>query len=154
MTLGEQQTESAAKTALKLLGEDERQAVLAWVDDRERVARNYAATTATGMAGARAFGTYAGILLSIGAIAGTFGYMAGVFEHAPKGCPVCPEVVPCATPAALDWFPTFVDHPASSPRIPDVRYAETSKQQCVAIGDAVLCTPTRVPPAFPSQVTP
>lgn len=78
-------------------------------------------------------------------------YGAGAFERAPKGCP---EVIPCATSAALDWFPTLADRPASSPRIPDVRYAETSTQQCVAIGDAVLCAPTRVPSVLPPQVTP
>ena len=154
MTLGEQQTESAAKAALKLLGEDERLAVLAWVDDRERAAGRRAATTATWLEGARTFGMYAGILLAIGTIAGTFGYMGGLFEHAPQGCPVCPEVVPCATPAALNWYPTLADRVGSSPRIPGVRYATTSKQECVAIGDATLCVPIRVPVDLPPQVTP
>lgn len=152
MTLGEQQTANAAQAALKLLGEDERQAVLAWVDDRERAARDHAATTATGIAGARSFGLTAGTLLSVGAILGTFGYMAGLFEHAPKGCPVCPEVIPCATPATLSWQELTTRY--SSAPLGTARYAATPKQECVSLGDATLCAPLRVPPTLPPQVTP
>ena len=154
MTLGEQQIASAAGAALKHLDEDDRQAVLAWIDDKERAAQTHGAATAVGSAFATSFGMFAGIVSSIGAIFVTCAYLGGAFEHAPAGCPVCPAVTPCATLVPLDWRPGMADDATSHTLVPGVRYAETEKQQCVAIGDAVLCTPTRVPPALPPQVIP
>jgi len=141
MTLGEKQTEAAAKAALSLLGEDERIAVEAWIDDRERSARSHAATTATGIAGARTFGGVTGIAV-LGCLL-LYGF--GVFERPPKGCPVCPAPKECPPEReALTW--RYVNGAT--------RYASTATMECAAVGDVTMCAPVRTPPANPQQITP
>jgi hypothetical protein len=152
VTLGEKQTEASAKAALKLLSEDDRIAVEAWIDDRERAARSTAAMTATGIEAAKNFGGASAILLVGGTILLSGLKACGAFEHAPPGCPVCPPVVECATPTALDWG-TLTTRYSSTP-LSSVRYAATKAQECVSLGDTTLCAPLRVPAALPPQVTP
>lgn len=155
MTPGEKHTETTAKAALKLLGDDERLAVEAWIDDRERTARSTAATTALQREAAETFGVIGALVLVGGAVIASLLYLAGVFEPSPEGCPVCPapKVCPvCATPTALEWQEVIPRY--SGAPITQTRYAVTGKQECVSLGDTILCAPLRTPAALPPQVSP
>lgn len=155
MTPGEKHTEATAKAALRLLGDDERLAVEAWIDDRERVARSTAATTALQRESASVFGVVSAVVLTGGAVVACLLYLAGVFEPPPEGCPVCPapKACPvCETPSALEWREVVPRY--DSVPLAQTRYAITKKQECVSLGDTTLCAPLRTPAALPPQVSP
>jgi len=150
MTPGEQHTADTAQAAIKLLDEEGRTAVLAWVDDRERAAR---------LEGARNAATLAYIIVALritGAVFGAFLAAFLVFSllfGKPKGYDrVCPEPLACevcATPVGLEWETIM---PRNNNRYLDtVHYADAGAQECVAVGDAVLCAPKRVPATAPPQ---